>query len=43
MKHLSIILLLFIFTSCDTYSEEEKKNFDKEIKAHLKENNKECE
>ena len=43
MKYLLILLTLLLFTACSTYSEGDKNNFDKEIKAYLKENGIICE
>ena len=44
MKYFIITLIAFVFGGCgDTYSIEEKANFDKKIEAYLTENNIECE
>ena len=36
-------LLLVLFASCKTYSDDEKKDFDKQIKAYLKKEGIQCE
>ena len=39
---LILILLLSIFAGCQTYSENDKAKFDKDIRAYLKKQNKKC-
>ena len=43
MKKLFIFCLLLIFTSCTTYSDGDKSNFDSQIETYLKKNNQKCE
>lgn len=44
MKHLiPLFIALALTTSCKTYSDEDKKNFDKEITAYIEKNNLDCE
>lgn len=43
MKYIILALTAFIFTACKTYSEDDKRTFDQQIEAYLKENKKECE
>lgn len=41
-KILPLLLVLLAFTSCKTYSEEDKKSFDQQIKEYLSKKNIEC-
>jgi FKBP-type peptidyl-prolyl cis-trans isomerase FkpA len=41
-KLLAFILLITVFTGCQTYSENDKAKFDKDIRAYLKKQNKKC-
>lgn len=41
-KIISFILFLFIFASCKTYTEEDKLNFDKQIKEYIAKHHHKC-
>jgi FKBP-type peptidyl-prolyl cis-trans isomerase FkpA len=43
MKILILFFSLLLLTACTTYSEDDKSNFDTQIEAYLKKNNKACE
>ena len=39
---LAFIVLIIVFTGCETYSENDKAKFDKDIRAYLKKKDKKC-
>lgn len=42
MKYLSLLFVILSFTACKTYSDEDKLNFDKQIKSYLEKKDIKC-